>query len=66
MSLENAVISTISDLKTFETKTKIAYQMAAKQLEVAEKQGELIVEMIKSASRTGRVPGAGSKFDTQV
>lgn len=63
MSIEAAASNTISGLQTFETKQKIAYQLAAKQLDIVREQGDLILELIDSANIQGKVPGAGSRFD---
>lgn len=63
MSLENAVINTVSSLQTFETKQKIAHQLAAKQLDIVKDQGQMVLELIEGASPQGKAPGAGAKFD---
>ena len=64
MSIESAVSNTVTGLQTFETKQKVAYQLAAKHLDVVKQQGDLVLELIDGANIQGKSPGAGARFDT--
>lgn len=65
MSIESTVANSISGLQTFETKQRVAYQLAAKQLEVVRDKGDLILELIDGANIQGKSPGHGTRFDAQ-